>query len=103
MPIWLLPKDDSDRHTDDGSFPEKELLCRAFLEEIRRSRDGQEWLDAYEMGRDFRRLMYPLDCTAIAWRQKSWARWVQDRFEWAQLHPGVACPDTNEYNFQIEC
>jgi hypothetical protein len=52
VPVWLLPEDDDDGFTD-GSFAEKEELRSSFFEEIARSRDGQEWLDAYEMGRDF--------------------------------------------------
>ena len=73
MPIWLLPEDDPDGLIDEGpgSFPEKEVLLRTFLDEIGRSSDGQEWLNAYKMGHDFRKFMYQLDCGAFAWEQRS--------------------------------
>ncbi|KIM73699.1 hypothetical protein PILCRDRAFT_828925 [Piloderma croceum F 1598] len=86
VPIWLLPEDDADGFTD-RSFAEKEVLRNIFLSEISHSHDGQEWLDAYEMGRDFQKF--------------SSALWMQDRFDWARLHPGVGCPNPNEYRFEI--
>jgi hypothetical protein len=100
VPIWLLPEDDPDGFTD-GSFAEKEVLYDTFLSEMSRSPGGQEWLDAYEMGRDFRRLMYRLDCSAITWRQRSFALWMEDRLNWARIHPGVGCSNPNEYRFEI--
>jgi hypothetical protein len=100
VPIWLLPEDDHGGFTD-GSSAEKELLRSTFLEEIRCSHDGEEWLNAYEMGRGLRTFMYRLQCSASTWTPRSWARWMQDRFDWAQLHPGVACHNTNEYHIDF--
>jgi hypothetical protein len=102
VPIWLLPEDGSDGIIDEGpgSYGEKEILRRSFLEEMGRSSDGQEWLNAYEMGRDLRKLMYRLDCGASTWEQKSFKLWVKDRFDWAQRHVG-ACPNTNEYHAEF--
>jgi hypothetical protein len=91
VPIWLLPENEPDGFTD-GSFAEKEELRKIFLEEIGRSHDGKEWLDAYEMGRDFRKFMYRLDRSSVLWSQRSYTRWVQDRFDWARHHPGIGCP-----------
>jgi hypothetical protein len=100
VPIWLLPEDDPDGFTE-GSFAEKELLRNTFLGEIGRTDDGQEWLEAYEMGGDFRRFMYRLDCVASGWSQKSFARWTEDRSDWARLHPGVPCPIVDDYIFDV--
>jgi hypothetical protein len=102
VPVWLLPKDDCDGFTEhDGSFTEKETLRNTFLSEISQLPGGDEWLEAYEMGRDFRKFMYRLDCPGITWRQKGFARWVQDRFDWARLYPGAPCTNSNEYNFEV--
>ena len=60
----------------DGSFAEKEQLCNIFLEEIVRSRDGKEWLNAHDMGRDSRKFMYRLNIGARVWRQSNFACWV---------------------------
>ena len=98
IPRWLEDAHDPEGSYEGGSSEERSVLRADFLSAMEGSDGYQEWSEAYDLGRPFRRFTDRLRFQVNVWASGDFDDWVDNRLAWAKSHPGVGFPETTKNN-----
>lgn len=89
IPAWIQDPDDQEGGYEGGPAEDRERLREIFCKVM----DSREWSVLYEQGKLFRHFRLWLSLQVSCWASEGMEEWVDKRFAWAKLHPGVALPE----------
>ncbi|KAI6146803.1 hypothetical protein BKA82DRAFT_32150 [Pisolithus tinctorius] len=89
IPAWIQDLEDQEGGYEGGPAEDREKLHEIFCKVM----DSREWGALYEQGKLFRHFRLWLSLQVACWASEGVEEWVDKRFAWARLHPGVALPE----------